>query len=179
MQKKLFLIIFLCLIPGVFAYGDNETVYVLTDYDELNYSTVIVYDGNMVSGQNALIHELKQNITTLNEELSKKDKQLSSYIVAKAENVELKENITTLNSKIKLLEAEKEILETQNEGYQDMITDLINKQSNDTKDFNAGAYNNAVKTVNSFKFGVLFSGLSCLMLFLVLRWKKKQFDFGI
>jgi uncharacterized small protein (DUF1192 family) len=179
MQKKLFLIMLFCFLPGVFAQSDNETVYVLTDYDDLNYSTLIVYDGNMVSGQNALIHELKQNITALQEELSKKDKQLSSYIVAKAENVELKENITTLNSKIKLLEAEKEILETQNEGYQDMITDLITKQSNDTKDINTVAYNNAVKTVNNFKVGVLVGVIVCLVLFLVLRWKKKQFDFGI
>ncbi|MBA2868887.1 hypothetical protein [Methanococcus maripaludis] len=179
MQKKLFLIVLFCFLPGVFAQSDNETVYVLTDYDDLNYSTLIVYDGNMVLGQNALIHELKQNITTLKEELSKKDKQLSSYIVAKAENVELKENITTLNSKIKLLEAEKEILETQNEGYQDMITDLITKQSNDTKDINTVAYNNAVKTVNNFKLGVLIGVIVCLVLFLVLRWKKKQFDFGI
>jgi len=168
-----------CLFPGVFAYTDNETVFVLTDYDDFNYSTIIVYDGNMVSGQNALIHELKQNITTLKEEISKKDKQLSSYIVAKAENVELKENITSLNSKIKLLEAEKEILETQNEDYKDMITDLITKQSNDTKDLNADAYNKALKTVNNFKFGVLTGGIVCLVLFLVLRHRKKQFDFGI
>jgi seryl-tRNA synthetase len=179
MQKKLFLIMFLCLLPSVFAYSDNETVYVLTDYDDLNYSTLIVYDGNMVSGQNALVHELKQNITTLKEELREKDKQLSSYIVAKAENVELKENITKLNSKIKLIEAEKEILKTQNDGYQDMITDLINTQSNDTKDINAGAYNNAVKTVNNFKLGVLVGVIVCLVLFLILRKRKKQFDFEI
>jgi len=168
-----------CLLPGVFAYTDNETVFVLTDYDDFNYSTIIVYDGNMVSGQNALIHELKQNISTLKEEISKKDKQLSSYIVAKAENVELKENITSLNSKIKLLEAEKEILETQNDDYKDMITDLITKQSNDTKELNAGAYNKALKTVNNFKFGVLTGGIVCFLLFLVLRHRKKQFDFGI
>ncbi|WP_459202060.1 hypothetical protein [Methanococcus sp. CF] len=179
MQKKLFLIMFLCFLSGVFAQSDNETVYVLTDYDELNYSTLIVYDGNMVSGQNALVHELKQNITTLKEELREKDKQLSSYIVAKKENVELKENITTLNSKIKLLEAEKDILKTQNDGYKDMITDLINTQSNDTKELNAGAYNNAVKTVNNFKLGVLFGVVVCLVLFLILRQRKKQFDFGI
>jgi len=170
---------FLCLLPSVFAYGDNETVFVLTDYDDFNYSTIIVYDGNMVSGQNALVHELKQNITQLKEELREKDKQLSSYIVAKKENVELKENITTLNSKIKLLEAEKEILETQNDDYKDMITDLISKQSNDTKELNAGAYNNAVKTVNNFKLGVVFGVVVCLGLFLVFRWRKKQFDFGI
>jgi chromosome segregation ATPase len=133
----------------------------------------------MVSGQNALVHELKQNITTLKEELREKDKQLSSYIVAKKENVELKENITTLNSKIKLIEAEKEILKTQNDGYQDMITDLINTQSNDTKDINAGAYNNAVKTVNNFKLGVLVGVIVCLVLFLILRKRKKQFDFEI
>jgi seryl-tRNA synthetase len=168
-----------CFLPGVFAQSDNETVYVLTDYDDLNYSTLIVYDGNMVSGQNALVHELKQNITTLKEELREKDKQLSSYIVAKAENVELKENITKLNSKIKLIEAEKEILKTQNDGYQDMITDLINTQSNDTKDINAGAYNNAVKTVNNFKLGVLVGVIVCLVLFLILRKRKKQFDFEI
>ncbi|MBA2860975.1 hypothetical protein [Methanococcus maripaludis] len=179
MQKKLFLIMLFCFLPGVFAHSDNETVYVLTDYDDLNYSTLIVYDGNMVSGQNALVHELKQNITTLKEELREKDKQLSSYIVAKKENVELKENITTLNSKIKLIEAEKEILKTQNDGYQDMITDLINTQSNDTKDINAGAYNNAVKTVNNFKLGVLVGVIVCLVLFLILRKRKKQFDFEI
>ncbi|MBA2864901.1 hypothetical protein [Methanococcus maripaludis] len=179
MQKKLFLIMLFCFLPTVFAQSDNETVYVLTDYDELNYSTLIVYDGNMVSGQNALVHELKQNITTLKEELREKDKQLSSYIVAKKENVELKENITTLNSKIKLLEAEKDILKTQNDDYQDMITDLINTQSNDTKDINAGAYNNAVKTVNNFKLGVLFGVIVCLVLFLILRQRKKHFDFEI
>jgi hypothetical protein len=60
-----------------------------------------------------------------------------------------------------------------------MITDLINTQSNDTKDINAGAYNNAVKTVNNFKLGVLVGVIVCLVLFLILRKRKKQFDFEI
>ena len=137
--------------------------------------TVIVYDDNMVKAYNVLIAELQKNMTKLQNELDKKNKLLAEYISYKKKNIELNKNITNLQKQITTLKAENEIIKQQNEQYK-VITDLITKQSNETKEGYISAYNEWKKDVGNLKTALIFGGIICIIIGILLIKVKKRYE---
>lgn len=124
----------------------------------------------------ALVEQQQNNITSLNEELDKKDKLLSEYISYKKKNIELNENITSLKKKIISLETEKEFEKSKNKDYKDIITDLIEKQSNETADDYVNSYNDMKKDVFNLKIAAIVGVIICLLIGLMLMRAKKKYE---
>ncbi len=177
-------------IVWVDSYGrtENETRYVLNKTEGVEKlvvehkidiegnKTIIVYDADMVRAYQALVAEQRVNITRLQSELEKKNKQLAEYISYKKKNIELQQNISKLNNQITTLKAENELLKQQNEQYKDLITDLINKQSNETKEGYISAYNEWKKDVGNFKTALIFGGIVCIILGILLIKEKMRYE---
>ncbi|WP_421078035.1 hypothetical protein Mjas_01500 [Methanothermococcus sp. Ax23] len=158
---------------------ENLTVQIIKKLEIEGNKTVIVYDANMVKAYNVLIAELQKNMTKLQNELDKKNKLLAEYISYKKKNIELNKNITNLQKQITTLKAENEIIKQQNEQYKDIITDLINKQSNETKEDYISAYNEWKKDVSNFKTAVIFGGLACIVIGYGFVRYKKRYDYPV
>lgn len=155
---------------------ENLTVQIIKKLEIEGNKTVIVYDANMVKAYNVLIAELQKNMTKLQNELDKKNKLLAEYISYKKKNIELNKNITNLQKQITTLKAENEIIKQQNEQYKDIITDLINKQSNETKEGYISAYNEWKKDVGNFKTALIFGGIICIIIGILLIKEKKRYE---
>jgi len=142
-----------------------------------NQTAVIVYDANMIKAYQALIAELQKNITKLQNELDKKNKLLAEYISYKKKNIELQKNITQLKRQITQLEAENEILKSQNREYRALFTDLIIKQSNDTKNSLEEIYNKDKKLIGGFTWSLVIGLVSVSFIgYVLMRWKQKYED---
>ncbi|WP_245527624.1 hypothetical protein [Methanotorris igneus] len=166
---------------------NGKTIYILnvssaTRDDNITIIHKIVIENQtavMVRAYNALIAELERNISKLQKELDKKNKLLAEYISYKKKNVELQKNITQLQKQITTLKAENELIKQQNEVYKSIITDLINKQSNETKEEYIMAYNEWKKDVSNFKTSVIIGGLVCLIIGVLLIKFKKRYDYPV
>ena len=158
----------------------NETEHNITIIHKIeieNTSAVVVYDEDMIKAYQALISELKENVTKLQNELDKKNKLLAEYISYKKKNIELQKNITQLKRQITQLEAENEMLKEQNREYRELITDLINKQSNETKDEFISAYNKNKKLIGGFTWSLIIGLVSVGFIgYVLMRWKQKYED---
>ncbi len=141
-----------------------------------NQTAVVVYDGNMIKAYQALIAELQKNITQLKNELDKKNKLLAEYISYKKKNIELQKNITQLKRQITQLEAENEILKQQNKEYRELFADLINKQSNETKESYISAYKEWKKDISNFKTAVILAVIACLVIGIALIKEKRRYE---
>lgn len=153
---------------------ENITVQIIKKLEIEGNKTVIVYDSNMVKAYNALIAELQRNITDLQKDLEDKNKLLGEYISYKKKNIELNENISKLKKEITTLKTEAKLIKQQNEQYKDIITDLVNKQSNETKEDYMIAYTEWKKDVSNFKIAIILSALVCVIIgFIILKFKKR------
>ena len=197
MLKRLVLLLIIIVVPVVSAENKNITLEVQTGEQNVVWSndtnenltihtlevhgnkTIIAYDGNMVSSYNAYINELKQNISKLQNELDNKNKLLAEYITYKKKNIELQQNISKLNNQITTLKAENELLKQHNEQYKDLITDLMNKQSNDTKSSYIESYQNAKKDMSNFKTAIIISIISCILLGIMMIIYRKKYLYPI
>ena len=144
-----------------------------------NQTATVIYDANMMGACQSSIVELQKNITQLNEELDMKNKQIAELIQLKKTNVELQKNISKLNNQITTLKAENELLKQQNEQYKDLITDLMNKQSNDTKSSYIESYQNAKKDMSNFKTAIIISIISCILLGIMMIIYRKKYLYPI
>lgn len=189
MLKRLVLLLIIIVVPVVSAENKNITLEVQTGEQKVVWSndtlevhgnkTIMAYDGNMVSSYNAYINELKQNISKLQNELDNKNKLLAEYITYKKKNIELQQNISKLNNQITTLKAENELLKQHNEQYKDLITDLMNKQSNDTKSSYIESYQNAKKDMSNFKTAIIISIISCILLGIMMIIYRKKYLYPI
>ena len=187
--KRLVLLLIIIVVPVVSAENKNITLEVQTGEQKVVWSndtlevhgnkTIMAYDGNMVSSYNAYINELKQNISKLQNELDNKNKLLAEYITYKKKNIELQQNISKLNNQITTLKAENELLKQHNEQYKDLITDLMNKQSNDTKSSYIESYQNAKKDMSNFKTAIIISIISCILLGIMMIIYRKKYLYPI
>jgi cell division protein FtsB len=164
------LILLLLLLNLASAEHINDT----TDI-EIN-NTAIVYDADMVMAYQSLVAEQRINITRLQSELEKKNKLLAEYITYKKKNVELQQNISKLNNQITTLKAENEIIKQHNEQYKDVITDLISKQSNETKSSYVEAYNEWKKDMKNFKIATTLGVIVCLVIGIILVKVKQRYE---
>jgi DNA repair exonuclease SbcCD ATPase subunit len=135
-----------------------------------------VYDADMVRAYQSLVAEQRINITRLQSELEKKNKQLAEYIAYKKKNIELQQNISKLNNQITTLKAENELLKQQNEQYKDLITDLISKQSNETKEGYISTYNEWKKDIGNFKTAITLGVIVCMGLGWILLNAKRRYE---
>jgi uncharacterized protein YukE len=158
---------------------ENLTVQIIHTLEVQGNKTIIAYDGNMVRAYNSYIYQLKQNISKLQNELDNKNKLLAEYITYKKKNIKLQQNISKLNNQITTLKAENEIIKQQNEQYKDLITDLISKQSNETKEDYITAYKEWKKEVSNFKTAVIFGGLACIVIGYGFVRYKKRYDYPV
>jgi septal ring factor EnvC (AmiA/AmiB activator) len=167
------------VLPNDTIYNDSKNLTVVIKHvvDVQGNKTVIVYDANMIAAYNALIHEQQKNITKLQNELDNKNKLLAEYITYKKKNIELQKNISKLNNQITTLKAENELLKQQNEQYKDLITDLINKQSNETKDSLKETYDKNKKLIGGFTWSFTIGLVSvCVIAYSLMRLKQKYED---
>ena len=142
-----------------------------------NQTATVIYDANMMGACQSSIVELQKNITQLNEELDKKNKQIAELIQLKKTNVELQKNISKLNNQITTLKAENELLKQQNEQYKDIITDLMAKTSNQTIEDTKEIYEKNKKLIGGFTWSFTI-GLVCVCVFAysLIRLKRKYED---
>jgi DNA repair exonuclease SbcCD ATPase subunit len=179
--KQLILTLLIIAVPIVSAENTNTTS-VNVQTNNINESTAnnltiqTVPANEMVRAYQALVMEQRGNITKLQSELEKKDKLLAEYITYKKKNIELQQNISKLNNYITTLKAENELLKQQNEQYKDLITDLINKQSNETKEGYIFAYNEWKKDVENFKTAIILGVVVCLVIGMVLVRLKQRYE---
>jgi DNA repair exonuclease SbcCD ATPase subunit len=173
------------------AYGrtENETKYVLNKTDGVQKllvehkidiggnKTVIVYDADMVRAYQSLVAEQRINITRLQSELEKKNKQIAELIQLKKTNVELQKNISKLNNQITTLKAENELLKQQNEQYKDIITDLMAKTSNQTIEDTKEIYEKDKKLIGGFTWSFTIGLVSVVVIaYSLMRLKQKYED---
>lgn len=173
MLKRLVLVLIIMAVPIMVSAENITSVNNESLPDNL---TQTVSDTDMLRAYQALVAEQRDNITRLQSELEKKDKQLAEYITYKKKNIELQQNISKLNNQITTLKAENEIIKQQNEQYKDIITDLINKQSNETKSSYVEAYNEWKKDVGNFKTALIFGGIVCIILGILLIKEKMRYE---
>jgi cell division protein FtsB len=166
------LILLLLLLNLASAEHINDT----TDIEINNTAIVYVYDADMVMAYQSLVAEQRINITRLQSELEKKNKLLAEYITYKKKNVELQQNISKLNNQITTLKAENEIIKQHNEQYKDVITDLISKQSNETKSSYVEAYNEWKKDMKNFKIATTLGVIVCLVIGIILVKVKQRYE---
>ncbi|WP_209732455.1 hypothetical protein [Methanococcus voltae] len=142
----------------------------------INAQTTNTNQTMTLNAYGALVEQQQENITSLKEELTKKDKLLAEYISYKKKNIELNKNITELNKKIIHIKTEKEFVESKNKDYKDIITDLINKQSNETANNYVNSYNDMKKDLFNFKIAGIFGVIVCLILGIVMMRAKKKYE---
>jgi archaellum component FlaC len=158
---------------------NNITIIVKNIVQVQGNKTVIWYDEDLIKAYMALVDELEKNITKLQEELDKKNKQIAELIQLKKTNVELQKNISKLKSEISMLKAENELLKEQNKQYKDLITDLIEKSSNSTKEEAINAYKEWKKDKNNFFWSFIIGVVVCLGLGWILVNAKRRYDYPL
>ena len=127
----------------------------------------------------ALVVEMEKNISKLQDEIDMKNKQIAELMQLKKTNIELKKNISKLKNEITTLRAENEVLKNQNEEYEKLIKDLIEKSSNSTKEEYINQYSEWKRSKNNFFWSVFIGGTVCLVLGLWLRREKKKYEIPI
>jgi len=173
---KYILILMVLIMPPVVSAEDYKDSMTALNLTNISNETVLSYNST-VKDYKALIKELQNNITKLQEEVNKKNRLLAEYIVYKKENIKLKENLTNLQKTIATLKAENEILKEENDEYRKIITELINKQSNETKEEYILAYREWKKDIANFKTALIVSVIGCIVVGVILLRLKQKYDY--
>lgn len=169
----------LILVIGIFSVSAEGYENNTTGLGYNNTANETIHINNTVKDYEALIEGLQKNITKLHEEVKKKNKLLAEYINYKKENVKLKENITNLQKTVITLEAENEIIKQENKMYRGIVTELISRQSNETKEEYILAYREWKKDVSNFRIGIFIAVLVCIVIGYLLIKSKKRYDYPV
>jgi hypothetical protein len=68
------------------------------------------------------------------------------------------------------------MLREQNEQYKDLITDLISKQGNETKEGYISAYNEWKKDIENFKTATMLGVIACLVIGIMIVKVKQKYE---